>query len=66
MIAAILLAAGLSTRTKQCNKLLLTYRGKKIIKHAVDNIFKSKINYLIVVTGRNKNEITNNIPKKKI
>ena len=65
MITAILLAAGLSTRTKQCNKLLLTYRGKKIIKHAVDNILKSKIDYLIVITGRNKKEITNNIPKKK-
>jgi molybdenum cofactor cytidylyltransferase len=65
MIAAILLAAGLSTRTKQLNKLLLHHQGKKIIKHSVDNILKSKIDYLIVITGKNKKEITNNIPNKK-
>jgi len=65
MIAAILLAAGLSTRTKQFNKLLLNYQGKKIIKHSVDNILKSKIDYLIVITGRNKNKIKKNIPVKQ-
>ena len=32
MIAAIILAAGLSSRTKGSNKLLLNYKGKKIIK----------------------------------
>ena len=30
MIAAIILTAGLSSRTKGSNKLLLNYKGKKI------------------------------------
>ena len=65
MITAILLAAGLSSRTKELNKLLINYKKKKIIQHSVSNILSSKIDYLLVITGRNHNKIRRYIPKKK-
>ena len=65
MITAILLAAGLSSRTKQLNKLLINYKKKKIIQHSVSNILSSKIDYLLVITGRNHNKIRRYIPKKR-
>ena len=65
MITAILLAAGLSSRTKQFNKLLINYKRKKIIQHSVSNILSSKIDYLLVITGRNHNKIRRYIPNKK-
>lgn len=65
MIAAIILAAGLSSRTKGFNKLLLNYKGKKIIKHSVKSILSSKINHMVVVLGKNKEKIKKEIPKSK-
>jgi len=65
MIAAIILTAGLSSRTKGSNKLLLNYKGKKIIKHSVKSILDSKINYTVVVLGKNKTKIKKEIPKRK-
>ena len=65
MIAAIILAAGLSSRTKGSNKLLLNYKGKKIIKHSMKSILSSKINHTVVVLGKNKEKIKKNIPKSK-
>ena len=65
MIAAIILTAGLSSRTKGSNKLLLNYKGKKIIKHSVKSILDSKINHTVVVLGKNKEKIKKEIPKYK-
>ena len=65
MIAAIILAAGLSSRTKGSNKLLLNYKGKKIIKHSMKSILDSKINHTVVVLGKNKTKIKKEIPKSK-
>ena len=65
MIAAIILTAGLSSRTKGSNKLLLNYKGKKIIKHSVKSILDSKINHTVVVLGKNKTKIKKVIPKRK-
>ena len=65
MIAAIVLAAGLSSRTKKFNKLLLNYKKKILIKHTIHNILESNIDYLIFVIGNNKNLIKKNIPNKK-
>ena len=65
MIAAIILTAGLSSRTKGSNKLLLNYKGKKIIKHSVKSILNSKINHTVVVLGKNKEKIKKEIPKSK-
>ncbi len=52
MISAIVLAAGLSSRTKQYNKLLLSYKKKKLIQHTVQNILESNIEYVISSNGK--------------
>ncbi len=62
MISAIVLAAGLSSRTKQYNKLLLSYKKKKLIQHTVQNILESNIEYVIIVMGNDKNKIKKVIP----
>ena len=54
-----------SSRTKGSNKLLLNYKGKKIIKHSVKSILNSKINHTVVVLGKNKEKIKKEIPKSK-
>ncbi len=64
MIAAILLAAGLSSRTKRFHKLLLPYKGKKLLDHAITAITRSAITYLIIVTGKQQRKIRKIIPKK--
>lgn len=62
MISAIVLAAGLSSRTKKYNKLLLRYKKKKLIEHTLQNILESNIEYVIVVMGNNQNKIKKIIP----
>ena len=62
MISAIVLAAGLSSRTKKYNKLLLRYKKKKLIEHTLQNILESNIEYVIVVMGNNQNKIKKMIP----
>lgn len=47
----IVLAAGLSRRMGQENKLLLPYYGKPIVRHVVETIIQAKIGKLNVVTG---------------
>jgi molybdenum cofactor cytidylyltransferase len=62
MISAIVLAAGLSSRTKKYNKLLLRYKKKRLIEHTLQNILESNIEYVIVVMGNNQNKIKKIIP----
>ena len=50
MVSAVLLAAGMSTRMGQ-NKLLLNFREKPLIVHAVDTLLASDIDEVIVVLG---------------
>ena len=51
MLSAIVLAAGLSKRMGQQNKLLLPYKTKTIIETTLENILASGIKDIIVVTG---------------
>jgi molybdenum cofactor cytidylyltransferase len=50
VVSAVLLAAGMSTRMGQ-NKLLLNFREKPLIVHAVDTLLASDIDEVIVVLG---------------
>src|SRR5260370_13116799 len=50
MVSAVILAAGMSTRMGQ-NKLLLNFREKPLIVHAVDTLLASDIDEVIVVLG---------------
>ena len=56
-ISAILLAAGLSKRMGQTNKLLMDYKGQPMILHTVTNIMQANIDELIVVIGHQQEEI---------
>ena len=50
-ITAIVCAAGLSTRMGDKNKLLLPFRGTKIIAFVIRELMSSRIDRLIVVLG---------------
>ena len=57
-VAAVILAAGKSTRMAPFNKLLMTDQaGKPMIARVVDNILSSRARPLIVVTGHRGGDI---------
>ena len=57
MVTAIVLAAGLSQRMGEMNKLLLQYKGKTIIETTLENILASGIDKVIVVTGHDAEKV---------
>src|SRR3954454_8109956 len=57
MVTAIVLAAGLSQRMGNVNKLLLQYKGKTIIETTLTNILASGIKEVIVVTGHEAEKV---------
>jgi molybdenum cofactor cytidylyltransferase len=65
MIVAILLAAGLSSRTGKSNKLLRIYKKKPLILHSIENLKKSKVNKIYIILGKDSNEIKKVIKKDK-
>lgn len=65
MISAILLAAGLSKRYKNGNKLLSKINEKELILISLENILKSKIKKVTIVLGKDKNKIKKILPKSK-
>ena len=66
MITAILLAAGQSSRTGSKNKLLLSYKKKKLIQHAIQNILKSNVDDILVLLHVTKIKLKKFYPKKKL
>jgi molybdenum cofactor cytidylyltransferase len=57
-VAAIVLAAGKSTRMAPHNKLLVEDRaGKKMVARVVDNILSSRARPVLVVTGHRADEV---------
>jgi molybdenum cofactor cytidylyltransferase len=52
MLSAVVLAAGLSRRMENKNKLLLPYRGKAMVETTVAHILAAGIEDVVVVTGR--------------
>lgn len=57
MICAIVLAAGRSSRMG-VQKLLLPFGGKTVISHIVDQLLKSTVDEVFVVTGHEPQRIT--------
>jgi len=55
-MAAVILAAGLSSRMKE-NKLLMPWNGVSIIEWVVSRLLEARIKQIIVVTGREKEKI---------
>ena len=50
-ITAILLAAGLSRRMGQTNKLLLPWQGKALVQHTLDQLLAANFAQVVVVLG---------------
>lgn len=66
MIAAIVPAAGMSTRMGGVNKLLLTFRGKALIEHAVDTLLSSEVDEIIVVLGYEAEKVKEKLKGKRV
>jgi molybdenum cofactor cytidylyltransferase len=56
MVSVVVLAAGMSTRMGR-NKLLLTFRDKPLVVHAVDTLLASKAGEIIVVLGHESEKV---------
>ena len=56
MIAAIVPAAGMSTRMGR-NKLLLAFKGKPLIAQAVDTLLQSEVDEIVVVIGHEADKV---------
>ncbi len=50
-IDALLLAAGLSSRMGEANKLLLNFGGRPLVRHTADTLARAGFGSVIVVTG---------------
>jgi molybdenum cofactor cytidylyltransferase len=53
-IAALVLAAGRSTRMGGANKLTLPLRGAPLVCHAVDALYGTSVSEIVVVTGHDE------------
>lgn len=56
-IAAVILAAGQSTRMGADNKLLLAYKNETVLSHVSGQVRAAGINTVLVVTGYQKDEV---------
>jgi molybdenum cofactor cytidylyltransferase len=65
MLSAIVLAAGMSTRMGQ-NKLLLDFKDKPLIAHAVDTLLASEIDEVIVVLGHEADKAQEKLRGKQV
>ena len=65
MIAAILLAAGTSSRTGKKHKLLLPYKKKSIVAHSINNLLNSNVDRIIVIVGKAQHEVKKHIAQHK-
>ena len=64
-IAAIILAAGSSTRMKGSNKLLSSFDGKILIRHVTEHVLAAGFDEVVVVTGfesENIVQLLNDLP----
>jgi molybdenum cofactor cytidylyltransferase len=64
-IGAVVLAAGLSSRMG-VQKLLLPWMGKTVIETVVDTLIQSRITEIVVVTGRDAEQIASSLKSKPV
>ncbi len=65
MLAASVLAGGMSTGMRQ-NKLLLDFKGKALIVHAVDTLLASEIDEVVVVLGHQAEKVRKELGGKRV
>jgi molybdenum cofactor cytidylyltransferase len=56
-VAALVLAAGTSSRYGEANKLLLPFGASTVLRHAVDAVLSADIGRVVVVTGHQPNDV---------
>ena len=57
-VSGIVLCAGESKRFgKNFNKLLYNYKGKPLVIHLLENLIKSNLSEIIIVTGFESNKV---------
>lgn len=64
-IGAVVLAAGLSSRMG-VQKLLLPWKGKTVIETVVDTLIQTRITEIVVVTGRDAEQIASSLKSKPV
>ncbi|WP_321169002.1 nucleotidyltransferase family protein [Halorubrum sp. CBA1125] len=57
-IVGVVLAAGTSSRFGDRNKLLVTWRGEPLVRHAVRTLCESDVDSVVVVTGHEHERVT--------
>lgn len=65
-IAALVLAAGRSTRMGDRNKLLEQFDGKPLVLHAVEAALASQAESTLVVTGHQQEAVEKLLPKERV
>jgi len=65
MIKAILLAAGMSKRFKNENKLIRNFKNRPLINHSLLALHKSKVDKIAIVLGYQDKEVRKVIKKNK-
>jgi len=65
MTTALVPAAGMSTRLGR-NKLLLPFKGKPLIAHAVDTLLASAVDEIIIVLGHEAERVRAAIGEKRV
>jgi molybdenum cofactor cytidylyltransferase len=65
MMTALVPAAGMSTRLGR-NKLLLLFKGKPLIAHAVDTLLASAVDEIVVVLGHEADQVRAAISETRV
>lgn len=66
VVSTIFVAAGSSTRMGKANKLLLNYKTSTIVEHTFNQLIKSSINKIVVITGFDASKIKAVLNPKEI
>ena len=65
MTTALVPAAGMSTRLGR-NKLLLSFKGKPLIAHAVDTLLASAVNPIVIVLGHEADQVRAAVGERRV
>jgi molybdenum cofactor cytidylyltransferase len=65
MLSAVVLAAGLSARMGK-NKLLLDFKAKPLIAHAVDTLLASEVDEVVVVLGHEAEKVRDRLQGRAV
>jgi molybdenum cofactor cytidylyltransferase len=65
MLTALVPAAGMSTRLGR-NKLLLSFKGKPLIAHALDTLLASAVDEIVVILGHQADQVRAAIGERRV